>query len=209
MMTSKNILCLFLLSVFVSLPLLAQSSEDKIEYQFINTQQSGTLEKELNQNAGAGWRLLLLPKAYNTSTMGALLGKTVGEEKKYEYKILAAQRIGTLEKEFTGAVKEGLDFRGIITTARFFAGSETLIVLERETGQKASQNEYTFLNTKKESTLEKEMETSASQGYVPVGFLRTQDNSVKQQMFGIMAGSQFELTMIMARNHEKPAAEMG
>jgi len=49
-------------------------------------QASGTLEKELNQNAAEGWRLLLLPKAYNSDDMGALLGKA-GPEKRYKYRL--------------------------------------------------------------------------------------------------------------------------
>lgn len=99
--------CLFALA----LPLLAQSSESQSEYRFLNAQASGTLEKELNQNAAEGWRLLLLPKAYGSSTMGALLKKSGNTEVKYEYKVLAASRIGTLENEFKAMVNEGYDFR--------------------------------------------------------------------------------------------------
>jgi hypothetical protein len=197
-----------LILLVLSFTLLSQPTDPEINYQFINTQQSSTLEKELNQQAAAGWRLLLLPKAYGSDTMGALLGKTETEQK-YEYKVLAAKRIGTLENEFTEAVKQGFDFRGIITTERILVGGETLIVLEREQGKSVAQNEYIFLNTKKEATLEKELGTAVSQGYVPKGFTRTEDRSVKQQMFGIMAGSPMELTMILSRNRETPAGEMG
>jgi hypothetical protein len=197
-----------LLVLLLSTPLLAQSTTAEVEYLFINTQASGTLEKELNQEAAKGWRLLLLPKGYGADSMGALLGKT-DNGKKYEYKVLAAKRIGTLENEFKEAVKQGFDYRGVITTERMLVGGETLLVLEHEQGQPLAQNEYVFLNTKKESTLEKEMETNVAQGYVPVGFTRTEDRSVKQQMFGIMAGSPMELTLILSRKRETPASEMG
>ena len=200
-------LCLFIL-LFAGLG-LAQSADTEPDYLFLNTQASGTLEKELNQQAAQGWRLLLLPKAYGSSTMGALLKKPSNNEARYEYKVLAATRIGTLENEFKTAVSEGYDFRGIIETGRVFIGGETLIVMEREAGQKTARSEYIFLNTKKEATLQKEMEGAASQGYVPLGFTRSEDRSVKQQMFGIMAGSPYELTMILGRNRETPAAQMG
>lgn len=199
--------CLLLL-LFSSPALYAQSTDAEATYLFINTQASGTLEKELNQQAAQGWRLLLLPKGYGSDSMGALLGKAE-DEKKYEYKVLAAKRIGTLENEFKDAVKQGFDYRGVITTERILVGGETLLVLERTQGQTLAQNEYVFLNTKKEATLEKEMETAVSQGYVPVGFTRTEDRSVKQQMFGMMAGSPMELTMILSRKRETPASEMG
>ncbi|NOT60035.1 MAG: hypothetical protein HOP19_07395 [Acidobacteria bacterium] len=187
----------------------AQSATGAEEYYFLNVQATGTLEKELNQNAAQGWRLLLLPKANNSDTMGALLKKPGAEAPRYEYKVLAAQRIGTLENEFKAAIAEGYDFRGVMTTERVLVGNETLIVLERLAGQKTAKLEYIFLNTKKESTLQKETEAAVSQGYVPSGFVRTMDNSVKQKMFGIMAGLPIELTMILARNRETPAASMG
>ncbi len=208
-MIRSKILNFSLMLLVFSLSLLAQPSEGPSEYQFLNAQASGTLEKELNQSAAQGWRLLLLPKAFGSSTMGALLKKPANSEAKYEYKVLAATRIGTLENEFKAAASDGYDFRGIIETGRVFIGGETLIVMERETGQKTARSEYLFLNTKKESTLEKEMDGAASQGYVPVGFTRSEDRSVKQQMFGIMAGSNLELTMILGRNRETPAAQMG
>jgi hypothetical protein len=206
---SRNLL----LALLLSCTLNAQSTE--ANYHFLNTQASGTLEKELNQQAAAGWRLLLLPRAYNSDDMGALLGRAEAE-KRYEYKVLAAARIGTLEKEFLAATQQGFDFRGIITkdntVGRALIGNffnETLLVLERVQGQTTGQNEYIFLNTKKESTLEKEMDANVSQGYLPLGFARTEDNSVKQKMFGVMAGSPYELTLILARNREKPASAMG
>lgn len=211
-MNRIKILSITFIILTFSLSLMAQSvpsANSESEYFFLNTQASGTLEKELNQSAAQGWRLLLLPKALGSSTMGALLKKPLNPEIKYEYKVLAATRIGTLENEFKTAASEGYDFRGIIETARAFIGGETMIVLEREVGQKASRSEYIFLNTKKESTLEKEMDGATSQGYVPMGFTRSEDRSVKQQMFGIMAGSPYELTMILGRSRETPAAQMG
>ena len=205
----------FLFCFILSCAVFAQSTDNESEYQFLNTQKASTLEVELNQQAKAGWKLLLLPKAFNTEDMGALLGRAEAG-KKYEYKVLAAARIGTLEKEFLEAAKQGFEYRGILTkdnsVGRAFIGNffnETMLVLEREQGRTSAQTEYVFLNTKKESTLEKEMDSSVSQGYAPVGFARTEDNSVKQKMFGVMAGSPYELTLILSRNREKPASGMG
>ena len=81
-MTRLNMLCSCLFTLACSLSLLAQSADSQAEYRFINAQQSGTLEKELNQNAAEGWRLLLLPKAYGSNTMGALLKKPVNTQAK-------------------------------------------------------------------------------------------------------------------------------
>jgi hypothetical protein len=208
-MNKLKVLGSILLVLCLSVSVWAQPADNAGEYYFLNTQASGTLEKELNQSAAQGWRLLLLPKAFGSSTMGALLKKPANVEVKYEYKVLAATRIGTLENEFKAAVNDGYDFRGIIETGRVFIGGETLMVMEREAGQKSSRSEYIFLNTKKESTLEKEMDGATSQGYAPIGFTRSEDRSVKQQMFGIMAGSAMELTMILGRSRETPAAQMG
>ena len=87
------------------------------EFRFINTQKTSTFEKELNDHAGQGWRLFRLPGAFDEGSIGALLSRAE-EGKKYEYKVLAARRISTLDKEFIQASEEGWEFRGLVSLGR-------------------------------------------------------------------------------------------
>ena len=136
------------------LPVYAQSAD---EYKFINAQNTATLEKELNQQAADGWRLFQLPKAMQGNSMGALLSRPSATEKpvKYEYKVLSARRIGTLENEFKAATTQGYEFRSIISLYRagdvamdylLNSGGETMILLERPQGTTQPRFEYQFLS---------------------------------------------------------------
>jgi hypothetical protein len=198
----------------------AQSAPAAREFRFINAQNTATLEKELNDNAAQGWRLERLPQGMAEDTMGALLSRAGAGENgdKYEYKVLAAHRIPTLEKEFQALAAEGYEFRGLLSLYRvgdavkdalFNVGGETAMVMERPAERKQRRFEYQLLSTKRESTLQKELDAVVSQGFHPLAMIRSQDNSVAQAMFGIMAGPRESLTVILSRSAENPGAEMG
>jgi hypothetical protein len=198
----------------------AQTAPAAREFRFINAQSTTTFEKELNDNAAQGWRLERLPQGMEESSMGALLSRAGAGENgdKYEYKVLAAHRIPTLEKEFQALAAEGYEFRGLLSLYRvgdafkdaFLGyGGETAVVVERPAEQKKRRFEYQLLSTKRESTLQKELDSVVSQGFHPLALIRSQDNSVAKAMLGIMAGPRESLTVILSRSAENPGAEMG
>lgn len=185
----------------------AQSAD---EFKFINAQNTATLEKELNLHAAQGWRLFQLPKALQGNSLGALLRRPSATEQpvKYEYKVLAARRIGTLQDEFKAAVSQGYEFRSIISIFRagdvaldyaLGSGGETMILLERPQGATKPRFECQFLSVKLEGTLQKELAKVVAQGYRPMEMVRAVDNSVKRAAFTMIvpAGS------LMMRKEER------
>ena len=129
--------------------------------------------------------------------MGALLSRPAATEQpaKYEYKVLSARRIGTLEDEFKKAVAQGYVFRSIISIYRagdvamdyvLNSGGETMIVLERPQGITKPRFEYQFLSVKLEGTLQKELSKVVAQGYRPLEMVRAVDNSVKRAAFSMI-----------------------
>lgn len=179
---------------FLLQSVFAQSAD---EFKFINAQNTATLEKELNLLAVQGWRLFQLPKASQGNSLGALLRRLTATEKpvKYEYKVLAARRIGTLQDEFKAAVAQGYEFRSIISLYRagdvamdyaLNSGGETMILLERPQGETKPRFEYQFLSVKLESTLQKELAQVVAKGYRPLEMVRAVDNSVKRAAFSMI-----------------------
>ena len=84
------------------------------EFRFISTTKTATFEKELNDWASKGLRFVSLAKAFNVTGLGGLLAREKeGESPKYEYKVLATNRLGTMKKELEAAAAEGFEFRGI------------------------------------------------------------------------------------------------
>jgi hypothetical protein len=198
-MPDKSSCKIFFFALLLSLTFFLNvvGAQSANEYKFINAQNTATLEKELNQNAASGWRLFQLPKALQGNSMGALLSRPAATEQpaKYEYKVLSARRIGTLEDEFKASVSQGYEFRSIISIYRagdvamdyiLNSGGETMIVLERPQGTTKPRFEYQFLSVKLEGTLQKELSKVVAQGYRPLEMVRGVDNSVKRAAFSMI-----------------------
>lgn len=108
------------------------SPEKPYKYKLLATTRTGTMNKELNEAAGEGFRLI-------PSTMIAKAGMLMGVEivmllerppvvtKQYEYKLLATTLTSTLQKEVTEAQEAGFRIVGMVSRG------EHMVVMERET----------------------------------------------------------------------------
>jgi hypothetical protein len=88
----------------------------------------------------------------------------------FQYKLLATNRTGTMQKEIQEASDAGFDYRGQTVFSTRFGGKEVLIILERDTDRaEAGAWEYLLLATTKTSTMQKELQEAGDQGYESVG----------------------------------------
>lgn len=137
-------------------------------YLVLSTKKIGTMEKELDEVAAKGFRIM-----YGAPTQQydmALLLKSTGAApgSTYGYKILATSRQSTMEKELNEAAKLGYHLlpRTIIFKQGFFTG-ELVMVMEREPNSTRS-FEYDLVSAGKESSLHKKIEDSISRGFQPL-----------------------------------------
>ena len=87
-----------------------------------------------------------------------------------EYKLLATNRVSTMEKEMKEAADAGYRFVEVTSGVSPFGGSEALIVMVRErNGDQKSRFEYKLLATSKTSTMEKELQEAGDAGFEHVG----------------------------------------
>lgn len=105
--------------------------EAPYKYKLLATSRTGTMQKELNEAAANGFRLI-------PSTMIAKKGILVGLEivmileqppkvvRQYEYKLLATSLTSTLQKEVTEAQVAGFEIVGMVSRG------EHMVVMERE-----------------------------------------------------------------------------
>ena len=108
------------------------TTENQFKYKLLATTRTGTMNKELNEIAADGYRLI-------PSTMIAKAGMLMGPEivmimerppavtKQYEYKLLATTLTSTLQKEVTDAQAAGYKIVGMVSRG------EHMVVMERET----------------------------------------------------------------------------
>ncbi len=216
MQTYRFVFPLTLLVFLAAVACLAQTPAGAIptdkpqEFRFLSTTKTATFEKELNEAAKQGFGFIRLAKALNDGSLGGLLARDQGADKpRYEYKLLATNRIGTLKTEFEAAAAEGYEFRGITTESKPipFTYPETIVIMERPIGAAKRRFDYKFVSTQREKTTQKELDAAVAEGYVPIELALGQDTNTASILFG--AGSRVFITIILARDTANPGAEMG
>ena len=109
----------------------------------------------------------------------------------FEYKLLATSRTTTMEKEMNDASAEGYRFLEVISGDTFFGGAEALVVMIRPAEDfSRGRFAYRLLATTKTSTMQRELQEAADEGYEHRG------QSVFKKTFGT------EVMVILERDNK-------
>lgn len=171
----KNLLALMLLlSLTTSAVAQDQVKTDKVKidddqtYVVLSTKRIQTMEKELDEVAAKGFRVL-----YGAPTqqfdMAILLRRVQDSgQGSYSYKVLATSRNKTMEKELNEFARQGYRLlpRTIIFKQGFFT-AEMVMLMEREPTSSKSY-EYKLITAGKETKLHKKLDEALTQGFSPV-----------------------------------------
>ena len=123
------------LALFVLVPpTTAQQSEQQPEkYLLLSTSRTGTMEEELNEAGGRGYRFLAT-QGGETAFGGseAVVVMTLDPEgRRFRYILLATNRTGTMQSEMNEAPPE-YSFAGMTVFDTRFGGNEAAVILEAE-----------------------------------------------------------------------------
>lgn len=147
----------------------AQEPIGGFEYKLLATSKTSTMEKELNQAADAGFRfegVMGGDTAFGGREVVSILSRTAGEARApYQYKLLATNKTGTMQKEMSAAAAAGFVYRGQTVSDTTFGGREVIVIMEREQTRNAPVAEYRLLATNKTGTMQKELAEAATAGY--------------------------------------------
>jgi hypothetical protein len=172
----RVLICRFPLFVISTILLLFPviSYGQTFEYKVLATNRTSTMEKELNQAAGAGFRLDAAmggETAFGGEEAVTVMSRPIGKEikPKYEYRLLATNRTSTMQKELQTAGDYGFVYRAQTVFKSAFGGKEVVIILERDKDAPIKKYEYKLLATRKTSTMEKEFQEAGSAGYELLG----------------------------------------
>ncbi len=159
-------------------PVLAQSKpEDNPQYKLLATRRTSTMQKEIDEVAGKGYRILVGSPTSSTE-MAVFLSREGTVEQPYKYKLLATTRTGTMQKELNDAAADG--YRLIPSTMIAKSGLlvvEVVMILERPPVV-AKQYDYKLLATNLTSTLQKEVTEAQGAGYRIVGMVSRGEHMV-------------------------------
>lgn len=149
------------------------SAQDKVpvdgdqNFLVLSTKKISTMEKELDEVAAKGFRVL-----YGAPTqqydMALFLERLDKDEEPFTYKVLATTRIKTMEKELNELAAQG--YRLLPRTIIFKQGLLTAeLVMTMERAPKSNKAyEYKLIVAEKETKLHKKIDTAISDGFTPV-----------------------------------------
>src|SRR5262249_48638153 len=136
-MTKHVVFAIFLLST------LGFGQKSAPEFKLLATSRTSTMEREINEAAREGYQL--------AGTMGGETkeGEIItvmrklpeGDDKdRFQYKLLATERTGTMQRELQEAADQGYEYAGVM------ARGEVMVILERDkTMQSKPHSQYRLL----------------------------------------------------------------
>lgn len=115
-----------------------------------------------------------------------------GADLKFEYHLLATNKTSTMEKEMGESANHGYRFKAVMGGETSFGGSEVVVVMERDSNNlQPGRFQYRLLATNKTSTMQKELQAEADEGYHYCG----------QTVFNSTFGGQ-EVVVILERDRD-------
>jgi hypothetical protein len=142
-------------------------------YKVLSTSKTSTMQKEMQEAGDTGYRFVAVmggETAIGGKEVVVLMEKVAADRTRYSYRLLATSKTSTLQKELQEAADAGWEAVGQTVFSSTFGGSETAGILEKssETPSKI-RYDYKLIATSKTSTLQKEVQEAADQGYQAVG----------------------------------------
>jgi hypothetical protein len=114
-----------IISIMKRIPL--EAGKNRYTYKLLATTHTGTMQKELQEMADAGYEFAG-ETARNEIIIIMEKDMAAASRAKYEYKLLATSRTGTMEKELNEAVQQGYEFLAVLRRG------EVISILRKKVG---------------------------------------------------------------------------
>jgi hypothetical protein len=155
------------LSLLIAVPALAQERT----YKVLATSKTSTMQKEMLAAGAQGFRFVAVMGGETASAgneVVVLMEKDPANKLTYEYRLLATTKTSTLQKELDQNGSSGYRMVGQTVFESTFGGKEAAAIIERPSDAKNFKYEYRLVATSKTSTLEREIQEAAAEGFVAV-----------------------------------------
>jgi hypothetical protein len=143
----------------------------KFEFKLLATSKTSTMEKEMNDLSSAGYEFRTVmggETAFGGKEVVVVMGLSSKPGKKM-YKLIAANKTSTLEKELQAIGAEGFEYKGQTVFESAFGGREVALIMERDAAVAPKSASYKLLATSKTSTMQKELSETGAAGYDLLG----------------------------------------
>ncbi len=116
------------------------------------------------------------------------------DELPVQYRVLATSKTSTMQKEMQAAAAAGFRFGGVMGGATALGGSEVVVIMTKDI--EAVRFDYRLLATSKTSTMQKEIQAAADEGFEYRG----------QTVFNSAFGGE-EVVVILERGVDRPVTK--
>ena len=150
------------------------AADASLGYRILATSKTSTMEKELNDAAANGYRFSKAMGGKSANGGQEVVVAMVkdldnsGQEVR-KYRLLAATRTSTMQKEMQRAADQGYEYAGQTVFETAFGGREVVVIMELDPVSARSRSSYRLLATTKTSTMQNELQEAGAQGYVLLG----------------------------------------
>ena len=170
-----------LLLVLAAVPLIGAAVPEQDltgRFLFLATARTGTMQRELDEAAAAGYRILT-GSPTSGDEMAVILEKVVTPPNTYQYLLLATTLTGTMQRELDEAASEGFRLlpATMISKTGFFGDQEIVMIMEKSPNS-SRRYQYMLLATVFTSTLQAEMAQAVAYGYEVVGMVSRDEHIV-------------------------------
>lgn len=167
--TSRRLpVALLAVALFVPSAEAQQPGAKPHDYRVLATTRTGTMEKEMNKTAEAGYRFRLVMGGETAAGNEVVVVMERSDEpgSRYQYRLLATSRTSTMQRELQEASEAGYDFVGQTVFKSTFGGDEVTCILERAAEDRPRPRyTYRLLATTRTSTMQKELQAAATDGF--------------------------------------------
>jgi hypothetical protein len=148
--------------------LAVDGAAPRSEYRLLATSKTSSMEKEMNEAAAAGYTFSSVmggETAFGGKETVVVMGKLdASTGALMKYRLLAASKTSTLEKELNDAGRDGYAYRGVTVFESAFGGREVAVILERP-ADAGHPWQYRVLATNRTSTMEKELKQAGAESF--------------------------------------------
>ncbi len=149
-------------------------AQGTFDYRVLATTKTSTMEKEMNDAAGAGF-VFSAVMGGDTAAGGKEVvvvmskGNSAGDAPTRNYRLLATSKTSTMQKELQALGDEGFEYKGQTVFDSAFGGKEVTVIMERDTTRTTAKITYRLLATQRTSTMQKELREAGDAGFALVG----------------------------------------
>jgi hypothetical protein len=146
-------------------------------YLMLTTQKTSTMQKELDEAAAHGFRVVT-GSPTSTTEMAVLMERVAEPSAPYNYRLLATTKISTMRKEVNEAAAEGYRLlpRTMISKDSFL--TVEIIMLVEKAPNSDSRYEYRLYATTSEKKMRAEIEKAEAEGFTLAGMVSRGEHMV-------------------------------